>query len=439
MGDSLNKEFVDRAKEKLEKTAYWLVHHNDLFKTNHQAVGVAALAWAGAVLKDNLFKQNAYKKLQSIIEVQTEEGWFPEIGHMDVGYTFLTVEFISMAMGLWDDWSKINTFQNAFEFACEWVHPDLTIGEEYGVCHNTYLSLIAVILMSRYSKRAAYLRRRVSEETLDLTRFSSYLTDDLRLLRWAYQPLLAYDYDRKTDYNSSMDEEPIPLQNPECKTVVYDKAAIVRFVCRGYTGVFSAAAGGLLRLFGSDCGKYISDYGYAVRVNNGYAANLVYNSNIRIFKEGDGAFGISCPISPVKKFMPRFLERVALRLACTTSIGSRVSRKLIDVARRKRGTSLNQASANLGSSKSLWNIQRDILVRKDHLIVKDQIVFKRRIKTADLFFLESVDGEWMKLHPLSSKLSTSFSKQLDHLEIIKIYRPKNNWRHVEISVNRVKV
>ncbi len=426
MEGRLSEDISTLTKEKLAKTSHWLVKRNDLFKTNHQAVGFAALAWAGHILQNDTFTRNARVKLQSIIQVQTKEGWFPEVGHMDIGYTFLTVEFVTMVMELWNDWKNIDVFKRAFDFACEWVHPDITIGEEYGVCHNPYLSRIAIILMSKYSGRASYLHQRLEGESLGFKGYTSILADDLRLLRWSYQPLLAYYYARKVSDTKPVEAETIPLVNSKTEICIYEEAALVRFSRNGFTGIIAAASGGLIRLFGTSPQQSLSDYGYAISCNSGYATNYTYNRKLEI-NNIDGGFAVTCPILKVKKFMPSFWSRVALRLACTTSFGSRLTRKCIDLIRKKKGTAINQSSTNLSATKSPWSLRREVVFQKDYLIVVDNINLEKVINQEELFFLESIDDGWMELYPVSTRLSNIPSK-LVHLQITKTYYPGENWK-----------
>ena len=46
--------------------------------------------------------------------------------------------------------------------------------------------------------------------------------------------------------------------------------------------------------------------------------------------------------SPVEKFMPRYWARVALHVACSTALGSRMARNGIDWVRRRKGTPVRQ-------------------------------------------------------------------------------------------------
>jgi hypothetical protein len=394
-------------------------------------VGVAALAWTGKVLQQKRFTENAYAKLQSILQVQTPEGWFPEVGHADIGYTFVTVEFVLMAMELWEDWQYIEPFRRGFDFACEWIHPDLTIGDEYGVCHNPYLSRIAVILMSRFSKRAVYLRNRFEQASFGFKGFSSVLADDLRLLRWAYQPLIAYNYLNNPSKDTLSESEMIPLANQAAELRVYHDAALCRFSCCGGTGVFATAAGGLLRLFGTLPKDTLSDYGYALAWEGGYATNLTYNRNLTPQQEQDG-LRLTCPVGPVKKFMPPFWARVILRLACSTAIGSRLTRKGIDIIRKRKGTAINQSSANLSSLESDWMLTRQIAFLEDHLVVTDILALSKPVKTEQLFFLESQGDSWIKYAPVISRIP-DLPGEVDSLQITKRYQPGEHWQMAELN------
>ncbi|MEW6264270.1 MAG: hypothetical protein AB1641_14465 [Thermodesulfobacteriota bacterium] len=387
----------EQARQTLDRTATWLCRRNDLFKTNHQAVGAAALAFCGRLLNEPRFTTEARHKLDSIRTVQTSEGWFPEIGHMDVGYTFLTVEFAAMTMELLDDWSWLDCFRRAFDFACQWVHPDLTIGEEYGVCHNPYLSRIAVVLMSPFSGKAAYLRRRLESESPGFKGLLPTLADDLRLPRWAFQPLLAYDYGRRFPGPPELEEDLLPLADPGSGDRDYPQAGLTRMVIAGRPAILAPAAGGLVRIFGPNEHVW-SDWGYAVRGARGYAASLAYRPGMKKIGQGD-EIRMECPIAPVKKFMPPFWARAALRLACSTALSSRLTRKMIDIFRKKRGTALNQSSANLMSS-SPWRLQRTLRRQNDGLTIIDVLSFDRPVLTQNIFAMSGETFDAPKLIPV---------------------------------------
>jgi hypothetical protein len=419
IGDALQKDFVAQSKACLAQTAEHLMDRDDLFKTNHQAVAVAALAYAGKILEDRRLTENARTKLEGIIAAQTPEGWFPELGHMDVGYTFLTVEYVAMAMELWNDWSRVVPFQRAFDFACEWVHPDLTLGDEYGVCQNPYISRIAVLLMSKFSSRAAGLCQRFETQTAGPQGLKSTLADDLRLCRWAFQPLLAYRL-LHTGIATAKPPEPLPLLNPSTSEGRFPLAGLARFSRPSYRAVVAPAAGGLVRIFADGINSPISDYGYVLKNQGGYATNTTYNRTISC-EFTQGTVTLSATISPVRKFMPPWWTRVALRLACSTAIGSKLARTVIDIYRKRLGTALNQSSANLPGRSSPWRLERNIKFNADEVTIVDRLTFDQPVETTHVFMRLSEDATRpAELRPLPLAADTNGSKTARELQVRKV-------------------
>lgn len=432
MGDDLPAECVLKTKGKLGKTAKWLLKNNDLFKTNHQAVGAAALAWAGKVIENNDYTRGAREKIQSIIDVQNEEGWFPEIGQMDLGYTFLTVEFVSMVMVLWGSFEYLEPFKRAFDFACGWVHPDLTVGNEYGICHNSYLSRIATVIMSAYSGRAAYLMNRLKNENTGFAGISPVLTDDLRLLRWAFQPLLAYEYLQRFEKTRMAKPEPIPLADSNCAAGKSLESSIIRFSCGEGTGIISGVSGGLVRMFGSDKGNIVSDFGYALKVKDGFITNNIYNSDVKVQKKNNDYF-IRCNFLRVKKFMPSFWARVILHIACSIRSGSKLTRTIIDVIRKKKQTSINQTSGSIVGLNPNWILERQLSIKDYELVIIDTLYLKEMVRTDAIYFLESTGNNWSNYNPIHEKLAIN-PKTCRTLKIEKRYRFEKNWKLVGIAV-----
>ncbi|MBI4665148.1 MAG: hypothetical protein HY751_01925 [Nitrospinae bacterium] len=420
MGTDLPAHVIRIAREGLASTAGWLTRRNDLFKTNHQAVGVGALAFAGKILGDDKLAAAARKKLDSIIKAQTAEGWFPEVGHMDPGYTFLTVEYVAMAMDLWNDWSNVAPFIKAYDFACEWVHPDLRLGDEYGVCHNPYVSRIAAILMAPHSGRAAFLRERFTEKSAGFDSYKNTLGDELRLSRWAFQPLLAYEYARNPQSGFEKTPETLPLFAPSGKRGFYQSAKTGWFSGKNYTAVFAPAAGGLVRIFNSANGYCVADYGYALRLPAGDATNITYNRNLPLI-EGSSKMMTEAPISVVKKFMPSFISRVGLRLACSTAIGSRLARMGIDVVRKRKGSALNQSSVNLAAGEGGMVLRRKVTLGETSITVEDELAFNEAVPTGAIMFYLSSGNGGITLKPVTDLADIPLDSVARRIEFTKRY------------------
>ncbi|MEO5331549.1 MAG: hypothetical protein H7839_05955 [Magnetococcus sp. YQC-5] len=396
LANQLAPELIARAKKGLARSAGWLTQRNDLFKANHQAVGVAALAWASHVLEDSALKSAACNKLKSLLAVQTPEGWFPELGHVDPGYTFLTVEYVAMAMALWQEWDALPFMMRAMDFACGWVHPDLTLGEEYGVCHNPYVSRIAAVLMASSSPLAARLVERCRTQSTGFAGLAPTLGDDLRLTRWAFQPLLAWDYwsgQEPAAPGAMITPHPLPLEPDGHHALLLREAGLARLDLGQDCAVVAPVAGGLIRLF-SSTGAIFTDGGYVLTTEGVIATHLGYERLRPLLQEGE-TLEMTVLLSPVRKFFPSFWQRLILRLVCTTATGSRLARNGIDLIRRSKATPINQSSANLGGRKSPWRLTRRVIPSTLGLEIQDRLVFDRPVSTEGLsLYLRETDQPW---------------------------------------------
>ena len=430
MEGHLSPKVLGRARNALDRSACWLTTRNDLFKTNHQAVGVGALAFAGHVLDRPAFIKDAKRKIGSIVSAQTSEGWFPEVGRMDVGYTFLTVEYVTMAMDIWNDFSQLEPFSRAYDFACRFVHPDLTLGEEYGVCRNPYISRIATIMLSRSNPLAAGLRRRFETASTGEAGLRPTLADDLRLPRWSFQPLTALDYASRITPLPPESADELPLAAPAAGLRTFPLAGQAFLSAGGKAVIASASAGGLVRFFGHG-GAELTEYGYCL-TENIPATSVGYRPGAIPVADGSGVV-MESVISPVRKFMPSFLARVALRLACSTALGSRLARKGIDFIRRRKGTALNQSSPSLaGNSK--WRLKRTLEMRDGLLVLTDKLTFGAPVDSALLHVLRGENNDPMRLEPLAS-LVPGLPASLAEFVLVRTFDPGGTWRLVETGLS----
>lgn len=407
MQERLPAETVALARSAIARTARWLGPRSDLFKTNHQAVGAAAMAQASVLLNDPALAENALDKLRSIVATQTREGWFPEVGHMDVGYTFLTVEFAMTAVRTLGTRAYVESFTRAFDCACHFLHPDLSLGDEYGVCHNPYVSRIAAVLMSPYSGYAQRIRARLAHESCGHAGLSSTLADGLRFPRWAFQPLFAYDLHQETPMDGGASATPLPLEAGEAGLVHFAEADLTTGRAAWGAWVFARCAGGLTRVFNAS-GQTATHHGYAVRTHEGDFTNQTYKRLPTVSAvEGAALLQGRFPLAKVKKFFPALWMRLVLRLACSTALTSKLTRKGIDVIRKAKGTAVNQSSANLGASASIATLERAVTVTPRGIRIRDTLTLNEARPLADIHMMVSEGANPPTLHPLKEVLPSA--------------------------------
>ncbi|MDC0833796.1 hypothetical protein POG22_12380 [Geitlerinema sp. CS-897] len=124
-----------------EKRADWLAEHNESGRlTNHQALIVLCLELAGQVLgQPSKWARAKSRRLERVLEWQSEEGWFQEYEGCDPGYHTLTIWCLARFEQLRnhpDDRLRA-ALDKAIELAGHFIHPDGSFGGEYA-SRNTY-------------------------------------------------------------------------------------------------------------------------------------------------------------------------------------------------------------------------------------------------------------------------------------------------------------
>jgi len=124
------------------RRADWLAATNEPGTlANHEALIVLVLLLAGTLLQTTRWQEAAERRLRRLLDLQDDEGWFPEYGGCDPGYHSLTLSTLAWIRRLLVDAKMQETLERALERAVDlaacFVHPDGSYGGEYG-SRNTY-------------------------------------------------------------------------------------------------------------------------------------------------------------------------------------------------------------------------------------------------------------------------------------------------------------
>ena len=118
--------------EALKKAGKWLGKNDDLIVTNHDAGSVAALYQIYELTGDKLFLKYCKEKLKRVLGSQNSEGWFPEYGSADIGYLSLSIYYLAKYFQASGDKLVLKPLSKATEFISYFIHPDFSIGGNYG-------------------------------------------------------------------------------------------------------------------------------------------------------------------------------------------------------------------------------------------------------------------------------------------------------------------
>ena len=399
LGEELGEPLRTQVLESLERSARWLKTHDDFFKTNHEAVGVGALAALARVLDDRSCEEAAERNAELIVSRITEEGWSKEISGLDIGYTFLLCEYLGMHAALSGVTRFIPDIARSFRFAATFLHPDLTSGGEYGICANPYVSRIAAELLAPHDSIAAAMVAAMKTRKLagDL---GATLEDDLRLARYAFQPLLAAQLHLGEFERLDLEDAP----HPPATELFYEKSSGERWfpeagllaVARpGYCAWAAPAHGGLLRVAFRDRGGFAPPAvhrGYVLEDPDGTRSrNARYSREVKAHFDGSH-LSVTAAMAALRFVMPPYWARVGLRIATSLPYGPKWSRWLIDRWRARKGTALNQSTAGVGGAKSPFVLERRIGFGEDEITLEDRISRNKG------------SGRWPSLRPVVENL-----------------------------------
>lgn len=430
LGDAVPSELREKVVAALRRCGDWLTTHHDWFKTNHEAVGVGALGAIGWLLDEPRYREAASKHAAEIGKRMHDEGWSKEISGLDVGYTFLLAEYVGMHAVLNGDRELLPAISKAYRFAADFLHPNLTTGAEYGICGNPYLSRVATVILSPHEPTAAAAMRWMNRPQPAERDTTATLKDDLRLARYAYQPLLAAAIASgllpRKDVSDRDVAQPSPLLFEREREDVWRPAAKLMAAARpAYAAWVAPCYGGFVRAAFRDGDAFapmVADRGYVIDDGKTVSRNARYSRDTEV-ELADGAITMTAPLAPCKFVMPPYWARVGLRMSTATPWGPKWTRWLIDQYRARKGTALNQSAAGISGGGGAGELTRKVTLHDDHIEIVDTITARKRdLDVSQLFMV--IDG--------SAQLEDGTMADVDRRIPVTALSPETSARSVTI-------
>ena len=394
LGDRLHSDDRVRLTRIVRCAASWLANRDDQIKANHEAAAAAALALASEMIGDKSMLRAARCKLDDTLARQHPEGWFPEVGGMDLGYCSVLLDYVMIYCLVTGDDYAVSAMRRLFDFMLPLIHPDGTISAEMGLCLNPYVSRLGLGLLSAHHPPCASVLAYFAEHTPGVDGLRPYLADDLRLVRWSHLPLVsilladrfAVEPSNAHDFAHSM---------PSGWTV-----AQAAGVCAYHDGDLhlycSPAGGGIVRVYRGDALVYEDPTPWLENPDTCYC--LAGYAPARLVSCCPDGFRIHARLGKARFMFPGFFSRVVLRLAATTAIGSRLLRAAIDALRRKRRTAANQSAAPITNENSPYVLERHVTVNGGIVQVTDWLVSEGAlINPAGLVSVITLRSQWQRL------------------------------------------
>jgi hypothetical protein len=116
----------------LGRAGDWLLARDNPQVANQRMAALNALANIAALTGEARFRAGAERLLASLLKSQHAEGWFPEYGGADIGYSFKALDLLGHYYARHGGEALARALVRLLDFAAPFVHPDGTAGGFYG-------------------------------------------------------------------------------------------------------------------------------------------------------------------------------------------------------------------------------------------------------------------------------------------------------------------
>lgn len=136
----------------------WLIEHDNPAVANQVMAAANALASISLLTAEDRYRAGAEAKLGAVLASQHREGWFPEYGGADIGYSFKALDLLGHYFIRSGGDQVACALERLLDFVAPFAHPDGTTGGFYGSRNAAHFLPYGLELLSaRGFRKARYL------------------------------------------------------------------------------------------------------------------------------------------------------------------------------------------------------------------------------------------------------------------------------------------
>lgn len=350
------------------KTAHWLCNHVEEKAYNQELASITALYSAYTVLKEDWIKAGLERKLDRILKLQSEEGWFPEYGGADIGYASVSLDMLAEYYWMSRDERVLEPLSRMVDFLQYFVHPDVSVGGEYASRNTVYFLPGGLQTMSCLGNETAEAMLRFLYQKPEQDFYFLDAVDDRYYSHYLMHSFLrAAERREKEGQKTSAGQLPFQYN----QTRYFAEAGMLSCTQDDIYIIVGARKGGVCRVFrGQE--ECFSDYGYRVQMGEGKTAATNWQSaDYRIVYE-NRKIKITGSMNLVKQKTATPIMLMGLRV-----VSAVVGNKIISMLKNM---------IILVDKKTDIDFERVLSIEPDRLVIDDYIT------SPDAVFLECADG-----------------------------------------------
>ena len=403
--DELNLEIKNIVLNSLLRSGDWLCHNSEKhgILTNHIAAAAASLIILWKISNKSKYLERANFFLNIIYSHQNSEGWYEEYGGADIGYQSHGCFYLARIWTITKDKKLLASLRSSIKFFKYFVHPNGTIGGEYGSRNTTFYFPAAFEILASVSNEARSIAKFMRASIFSDNSVGLNTVDAYNFSPMINNYIFAYEYSKNLNTNFEL-----PFQKNGI--FKFRNAGIFIISKPRYYAIFSSSKGGVLKVFSKvNRSKTFSNCGYWGALNkNEIITSQSFSLNHKFFINKN-IFKVRVPFVKInQKTMNPWLFICFRIFSLTVGRNKFISQKLKNLL----------VKVLINNNKNIDIIfDREVEFKSSEIIIKDFI--NGKINTKDLYN----EDKFSSIHMGSSKyfhiedlnyLSTSsdYSKKL---------------------------
>lgn len=260
LGKDLGSETGNGVRESMRRAGDWLIRNDEThgFLSNHLAAASAALQHIFVLTGETRFRERSVHFLNRVLEHQSPEGWYEEYGGADFGYQTHGTFYLARLLELDPQPRLADSLARALHFQGLFIHPDQSLGGEYGSRNTQTYYPAAFEMLAANDKAAAWIAQTMRPAVSGTSAAGMRAVDAYNLFPMLNNLVFALRACHAPGHAAAVPEEP----GKDEDFVWFRNAGIARFRRNDYVAYVGASKGGVIKLFDrrtrrlaySDCG-----------------------------------------------------------------------------------------------------------------------------------------------------------------------------------------
>ena len=335
----------------------------DRIVSNHDAGAACALQKMFCLTGEKQYQERSQAILNDLLSRQSTEGWFLEYSGADIGYSTVLLFFLANYRRMAPDSRLDEPLKRLLGFLSYFVHPDGTMGGEYGCRHTFVIMPSAFELLVDLDPIAGRIAESIAQGFISGKGTTPGMFDDANLCSF---PMISFLQAATLPATEQGQDLPLPIES----------ADFVRYFAE--CGLFAAKTGNLYVVGSAKQGGVFRIYDIPKKqlcfINSGVVAQL---SNGRILYSNcyhndadvvvaEGKFTIKVPLTEFRETFVTPLKTALSRIFFPLLSRIDLFKKLLKALLRRMLIT--------GSVKSKTTFVRELCIREGGVEVYDQLM-----------------------------------------------------------------